>query len=162
MYAPQFLAEIDRLFAEGRTLTEVGQALGCHRKTVKKASAGRHDWEANRLLYGGRAITREQVEAVQELVAEGASVAEACAETGLKSGSIHRSAKRFGISFDRPAGVVCKPSIITGPVFKGTVPAWVVAADLATDYRDWARDFGPTRATLECQRLVAEASRACL
>ncbi|MDV2986147.1 UNVERIFIED_CONTAM: hypothetical protein Q9R58_17670 [Methylobacteriaceae bacterium AG10] len=56
-----------------------------------------------------------------------------------------------------PAPEPPKPLKVVGlPV---DVPAWVARAGLASDYRDFARDFDDDRAARECRRLLADLRR---
>ncbi|KQQ29419.1 hypothetical protein ASF53_19500 [Methylobacterium sp. Leaf123] len=102
--------------------------------------------------------------AVVALLERGGSYMEVAVELGLSEGRVARVAARHSESspafrerlIAHRAARAKHARKIMAAINAVQVPGWVKRADLESDFRDTARDFGEDAALRHCRRLIAE------
>lgn len=93
---------LEAMLREGRSLTEIGAAVGLHESTVgywMKKHGLEAIGKAKHAAKGG--IPRETLEA---LVAEGASIAQIAERMGRSKGTVRHWLRRYGLRTENPSG----------------------------------------------------------
>ena len=97
LITPDFTARAAALRAQGLTLTEVGEQLGCTRSTVTNAlgPTGRHLNGGKRRFHAPRKLDYDQTRKVVERRNQGVPVIELARIYGVNPQTIYRSIRRL-------------------------------------------------------------------